>query len=70
MIRLNGNQPKVMEFASFEIKDTTTEDELINAVLAFEEKFLTNQKGILFIVWLKTSRIHTRMFYLPKTRKR
>lgn len=48
MIRLNGNQPKVMEFASFEIKDTTTEDELINAVLAFEEKFLTNQKGILF----------------------
>lgn len=48
MIRLNGNQPKVMEFASFEIKDTTTEDELIYAVLAFEEKFLINQKGILF----------------------
>ncbi|EAQ41244.1 hypothetical protein [Polaribacter sp. MED152] len=48
MIKLNGNQPKVMEFASFEIKDASTEDELINTVLAFEEKFLKNQKGILF----------------------
>lgn len=47
MIRVKGNKPQAMEFASFKIKKDVTEDDLINAIIAFEESFLQNQKGIL-----------------------
>jgi hypothetical protein len=47
MIRVNNNFAKAMEFTSFKKKENATDDELINAVLKFEN-VLSKQSGVIF----------------------
>ncbi|TDQ27806.1 hypothetical protein [Tenacibaculum caenipelagi] len=48
MIRLNNSKAAMMEFTSFEVKEGTTPNQLIEAVLNFESNFLQQQSGIIF----------------------
>ncbi|WBX71178.1 hypothetical protein [Tenacibaculum retecalamus] len=48
MIKKDRTNAKVMEFTSFKKKENVTDDELIQAVIQFENSFLANQEGILF----------------------
>jgi uncharacterized protein YifE (UPF0438 family) len=47
MIRVSNNFAKAMEFTSFKKKESVTDDELINAVMKFENVLL-NQSGVIF----------------------
>ena len=48
MIKIFDKAPKVMEFTSFRKKENVTDDELIQAVIQFENSFLKNQNGVIF----------------------
>lgn len=47
MVRVNNNFAKAMEFTSFKKKETVTDDELMNAVMQFEN-LVANQSGVIF----------------------
>ncbi len=48
MLKNQTVKPTVMEFTAFKKKDHVTDDELLQAVIQFEEAFLSQQKGVLF----------------------
>lgn len=56
MISKNNYSAKVMEFTMFKKKDHVTDDEILQAVLAFETKFLNNQEGIIFHCLVKNDK--------------